>query len=151
MSILRTACIALSLAAIGTPAFAQDAPITDAQAAYMGAHVFDRQVAIFREFCATDAAGAQALDTGVAQFRINNPDYVAASAAEPDTPAFAAAVKAFDSQFDQVAGTMRTQLQGRPVGPQCTQLGDQLRQARFATLLEQAKRRSAPAATPATP
>lgn len=148
MPILRTACLALSLAAVGAPAFAQ-APPTDAQAAYMGAHVFDRQIEVFREFCAKDPAGAQALDTGVTQFRLNNPDYVAAKGSKPDSPEFAATVQAVDAQFDQVAGTMRTQLASRPVGPQCTTLGDQLRQARFAALLEQAKR-GAPAA-PATP
>jgi len=146
MPILRTACLALSLAAVGAPAVAQ-APPSDAQAAYMGAHVFDRQIEVFREFCATDPAGAQALDTGVTQFRINNPDYVAAKGSKPDSPEFAATVQAVDAQFDQVADTMRAQLASRPVGPQCTTFGDQLRQARFVTLLEQAKR-GAPPATP---
>lgn len=113
----------------------------------MGAHVFDRQLEVFREFCAQDPAGAQALDTAVTQFRINNPDYVAAKNSKPDSPQFAQAVEAVDAQFEQVAGTMRTQLAAQPAGPQCEALSGQLRQARFAALLEQAKR-GAPPATP---
>ena len=46
-------------------------------------------------------AGAQALDTGVTQFRLNNPDYVAAKGSKPDSPEFAATVQAVDAQFDQ--------------------------------------------------
>lgn len=144
MTLLRTACLALSFAAV--PAFAQ-APLSDAQAAYMGAHVFDRQLEVFREFCAQDPTGAQALDTAVTQFRINNPDYVAAKKSKPESPQFAEAVEAVDAQFEQVAGTMRTQLAAQPAGPQCEALSGQLRQARFAALLEQAKR-GAPPATP---
>lgn len=142
MTILRTACLALTLTAV--PAFAQS-PLTEAQSAYMGAHVFDRQIAVFREFCAQDPAGAQALDTAVTQFRLNNPDYVAAQNSKPDTPGFAAAVTAVDAQFDQVAGTMQAQLAKQPAGAQCAALAEQLRQARFASLLEQAKRGAAPA------
>ena len=144
MKNLRTACLAISLAA--APAFAQS-PLTEAQSAYMGAHVFDRQLEVFREFCAQDPAGAQALDTAVTQFRLNNPDYVAAKNSKPASPEFAEAVTAVDAQFDRVAGTMRTQLAAQPAGPQCASLGEQLRQARFASLLEQA-RRGAPPATP---
>lgn len=144
MSIPRAALPLLLLAA-ALPLHAQTA-LTDAQSAYLGAHVFDRQVAVFREYCAQDPAGTQAIDTGVAQFRINNPDYVAARADTPNSDEFKAAVAAFDAQFDQVAQTMRTQLAERPVGPQCATLGDELRKARFASLLEEAKQRSA--ATP---
>ncbi|WP_148087431.1 MULTISPECIES: hypothetical protein [Luteimonas] len=143
MRILRTACVVLSFAAV--PAFAQ-APLSDAQATYMGAHVFDRQLEVFREFCAQDRAGAQALDTAVMQFRLNNPDYVAAKESKPQSADFDATVKAVDAQFDRMAGTMRTQLAAQPVGAQCASLGDQLRQARFASMLEQAKR--GPPATP---
>ena len=139
------------LAISGTAA--AQSPLTDAQTRYMGAYVFEKQLTVFRDYCATDAQGAQALDAGATAFRENNPDFAAALQTRPSEPDFVAGVETFDTQFEAVSNQMRTQLAQQPAGPQCTALGQQLGTMRFATLLEEAGKRAAtmqvpPAVTP---
>lgn len=133
--------------AVGGSAMAQT-PMTDAQSRYMGAYVFEKQLAVFRGFCAADTQGAQALEAGAAAFRQNNPDFTAALQARPAEPAFAAGLATFDTRFAAVSEQMRTQLAQQPAGPQCAALGQQLNSLRFATLLEEAAKRAATMQTP---
>ncbi|MCD9027140.1 hypothetical protein LDO26_02785 [Luteimonas sp. BDR2-5] len=127
-------------------------PLTEAQTRYMGAYVFDRQLQVFRDYCAGDPQGAQALDAGMARFQQANPDYAAALQARPTEAEFLAGVATFDAQFDQVAAQMRQQLAQQPAGPQCAALGQQLGGISFQALLEEAAQRAAELqAPPATP
>ena len=139
----------LSLACASGAALAQS-PLTEAQTRYMGAYVFDRQMAVFRDYCAQDPQGAQALDAGAARFRQANPDYVAALQARPTEAEFLAGVATFDAQFDQVAVQMRQQLAQQPAGVQCAALGQQLAGLDFQRLLEEAGQRAAGMQAPAT-
>jgi hypothetical protein len=142
----------LATLAIAGPAAAQS-QLTDAQTRYMGAYVFEKQLGIFREYCATDPQGAAALKSGVDTFRSSNPDFAAALQARPTEPEFTAGVVNFDSQFETVATQMRTQLAQQPAAQQCTALGQQLGALRFATLLEEGRKRAEAmqAAPPPTP
>ena len=133
---LRTlAGIVLCLAAGSAVA---QSPLTDAQARYMGAHVFERQVEVFRAYCAQDPQAAEQLERGIATFRVENPDFTAALDARPVDAEFAAGVAAFDARFEQIAGAMHQYLASEPPQTRCATIAGHLGDMRFAAMIEEA-------------
>lgn len=97
---------ALMLCVSAGDAFAQS-PLSEAQTRYMGAHVFERQVEVFRRYCAADDDASRQLEVGIATFRAENPEFATALNARPTDAVFAAGVDAFDARFVEMAEAKR--------------------------------------------
>lgn len=143
-------CVLGAVAAGLFGAAAAQSPLSEAQTRYMGAYVFDRQMEVFRRYCAPDATAAAALELGLARFRAANPDYVAALRTRPAGADFVAGVEAFDVHFDGVARVMQQHLASEAPAARCPTLARHLGDMRFARMIEEATRGAA-AASIATP
>lgn len=135
---VRSSLCAAALCTVG--AAAAQSPLSDAQTRYMGAHVFERQVEVFRRYCAPDAQAAAALERGLARFRAGNPDYVAALRTRPGEVDFLAGVEAFDARFDEIAHVMQQHLAAESPGARCPTIARHLGDMRFTAMIEEATR-----------
>lgn len=135
LSLRTLAGIALCLAAGSVLA---QSPLSDAQTRYMGAHVFERQVEVFRAYCAQDPQAAEQLETGIATFRAENPDFTSALEARPGDAEFVAGVEAFDARFEQIAGAMHQYLASEPPQTRCATIAGHLGGMRFAAMIDEA-------------
>lgn len=143
--VIRMPCV-LGVVAAGVLGVASaQSPPGEAHVRYMGAYVFDRQVEVFRRYCASDASAAAALETGLARFRAANPDYVAALRTRPAGADFAAGVAAFDRHFDGIARVMQQHLATGPPAARCPTLARHLGGMRFARMIDEATRGAAAA------
>lgn len=145
----RPLLTALALCVAGG-AFAQS-PLSDAQTRYMGAHVFERQVEVFRRYCAADADASERLEAGIATFRSENPELGTALRERPTDAAFVAGVDAFDARFVEMAEAMHAYLSLQPPQARCADLADNLGQMRFAAMIDEAADSAAAAVTASVP
>lgn len=141
---------ALMLCVSAGDAFAQS-PLSDAQTRYMGAHVFERQVEVFRRYCAADDDASRQLEVGIATFRTENPEFATALNARPTDAAFAAGVDAFDARFVEMAEAMHAYLALQPPQLRCAELADNLGRMRFSAMIDEAADSAAAAVTASVP
>ena len=141
---------ALMLCVLAGDAFAQS-PLSDAQTRYMGAHVFQRQVEVFRRYCSADVEASQRLETGIATFRSENPEYGAALRARPTDVDFVAGVDAFDARFVEMAEAMHAYLSLQPPQLRCAELADNQGRMRFSAMIDEAADSAAAAVTASVP
>ncbi|MDC7808380.1 hypothetical protein PQS31_16305 [Luteimonas sp BLCC-B24] len=141
---------ALASCAMAGGASAQS-PLSDVQTRYMGAHVLQRQVEVFRRYCAADADASRQLETGIATFRAGNPEFERALDAAPTDAAFLDGVAAFDARFVEMADAMHAYLALQPPQARCPELADNLGRMRFSAMIDEASHSAAAAVTALAP
>lgn len=128
----------LLAAAFAVGGAAAQSPLTEDEARYLGAYVFERQAEVFRRFCAADAESSAELEAGLARFRAGNPGFADALQTPPERAEVAAGVQAFDTRFEAIAVAMHDVLATRTPREQCADIALRLGSMQFETMMAEA-------------